>query len=85
VNPCFNESVVARSGGLICRCENDLGGSWPRIAKPKAASKKVTSGRNQPKPRKASKAGATVRDEGVKLLSLAWGATLTELRTYRVK
>jgi hypothetical protein len=46
----------------------------PRVAK--AARKKATSGRKQPKPRKASN---TVRDEVVKMLSRAGGATLLEL------
>jgi hypothetical protein len=49
----------------------------PKVArKLKAAGKKATSGRKQPKPRKASN---TVRDEAVKLLSRAGGATLPEL------
>jgi hypothetical protein len=49
----------------------------PQVArKPKAGRKKATSGRKKPK---ASKAGATVRDEVVKMLSLAGGATLPEL------
>ena len=43
--------------------------------KPNAARKKATSGRKQPKPREASK----VRDEAVKLMSRAGGATLPEL------
>jgi hypothetical protein len=43
--------------------------------KSKAARKKAASGRKQPRPRKASK----VRDEAVKLLSRAGGATLPEL------
>jgi hypothetical protein len=49
----------------------------PRMArKPKAAGKKATSTRKQPKkPRKASK----VRDEAVKLLSRGDGATLPEM------
>jgi hypothetical protein len=51
----------------------------PEPRKPKAGRKKATSGRKQAKPRKASKAGATVRDEAVKLLSRAGGATLPEL------
>jgi hypothetical protein len=53
---------------------------WAR--KPKAVGKSATSGRKQPKsskPRKASKAGATVREEVVKLLSRAGGSTLPEL------
>jgi hypothetical protein len=49
----------------------------PQVAwKPKAAHKKATSGRKQRKPRKVSN---TVRDEAVKLLSRASGATLPEL------
>jgi len=49
----------------------------PKVArKPKASRKKATSGRKEPK---ASKAAATVRDEVVKLLSRAGGATLPEL------
>jgi hypothetical protein len=49
----------------------------PQVArKPKAARKSATSGRKQPK---ASKAGATVRDEAVELLSRAGGVTLPEL------
>ena len=52
----------------------------PKVAqKPRATRKSATSGRKLPKPRKASKAGATVRDEAVKLLSRAGGATLAEL------
>ena len=52
----------------------------PKMArKPKVARKKATSGRKLPKPRRASKAGATVRDEAVKLLSRAGGTTLQEL------
>jgi hypothetical protein len=43
---------------------------------PKAVRKKVTWGRKQPK---ASKAGATVRDEVVKMLSRAGGASVPEL------
>ena len=42
------------------------------------ARKKATSGRKQPKPSKARKA-SKVRDEAVKLLSRAGGATLPEL------
>ena len=48
----------------------------PEPRKPKAGRKKATSGRKEPK---ASKAAATVRDEVVKLLSRAGGATLPEL------
>src|ERR1700720_1164405 len=47
--------------------------------KAKAAGKSATSGRKLPKPRKASKAGATGRDQAVKLLSSAGGATLAQL------
>jgi hypothetical protein len=49
----------------------------PKVArKPRAARKSATSGRKQPK---ASKAGATVRDEVVKLLSRVGGASLPEM------
>jgi hypothetical protein len=57
-----------------------LSADKPKVArKHKATRKSATSGRKQPKPSKASKAGATVRDEAVKLLSRAGGATLPEL------
>jgi hypothetical protein len=57
-----------------------LSPAMPKVArKPKAGGKKATSGRKQARPRMASKAGATVRDEVVKLLSRAGGATLPEL------
>jgi hypothetical protein len=46
--------------------------------KPKAAPKKVTLGRKQPKTSKHRKA-STVRDEVVKLLSRTGGATLADL------
>ena len=52
----------------------------PGVRRPKAAGKKATSGRKKPKPRKASN---TVRDEVVKLMSRAGGATLTELMKAR--
>lgn len=45
----------------------------------KAARKKATSGRKQPKTSKPRKASNTVRDEVVKMLSRAGGATLPEL------
>jgi hypothetical protein len=52
----------------------------PKVArKPKAGRKKATSGRKQPKTSKPRKASNTVRDEAVKLLSRAGGATLPEL------
>jgi hypothetical protein len=47
--------------------------------KPKAARKKATSGRKQPKTSKPRKATNTVRDDVVKLLSRAGGATLPAL------
>ena len=48
----------------------------PQVArKPKAGRKSAASGRKQPKPRKVSK----VRDQAVKLLSRAGGATLPEM------
>jgi hypothetical protein len=46
--------------------------------KPKAHRKSAGSGRKLPKTSKPTKAGATVRDEVVKMLSRAGGATLPE-------
>jgi predicted transcriptional regulator len=47
--------------------------------KPNAARKKATSGRKQPKTSKPRKASNTVRDEVVKLLSRASGASQREM------
>jgi hypothetical protein len=49
----------------------------PKVAR--GARKKATSGRKQPKTSKRTKASNTVRDQAVKLLSRAGGATLEEL------
>ena len=57
----------------------DTADDRPKVArKPKAARKSATSGR-KPAVKKAASGAATVRDEAVKLLSRAGGATLAEL------